>query len=113
MRRIPFVVLAAGALLLSAPACSRAGADPVSADPGSVVRSGDVVFGTGTVRWFDFEGGFFAIAGDDGKTYDPIQLPAEFRANDLRVRFRARIRNDRVSAHMAGPIVEVLEVSRL
>lgn len=113
MRRIPFVVVAAGTLLLSAPACSRAGADLVIADPGAVVREGDVIRGTGTVRWLTVEGGFFAIAGDDGTTYDPIDLPAEFRADGLRVRFRARVREDLGSYRMAGPIVEVLEVSRL
>lgn len=28
----------------------------------------------GTVVYKDIEGGFFAIDGDDGKTYDPINL---------------------------------------
>lgn len=111
MRRIPFAAVAAAVLLLSAPACSPTGAGLVTADP--VVRDGDLVTGTGTVRWYIFEGGFFAIAGDDGTTYDPIQLPAEFRTDGVRVRFRARMRNDLVGVHMAGPIVEVLEVSRL
>jgi hypothetical protein len=33
----------------------------------------------------DMEGGFFAIDGDDGKTYDPINLPDSFKINGLKV----------------------------
>lgn len=83
-------------------------------DPGaSTEGEGEIVSGTGTVRRFELEGGFFAIVGDDGVTYDPTNLAAEFQQDGLRVRFRARMRDDLVGIHMAGPIVEILEISRL
>lgn len=108
MRRTPLVALLAGLLLLTAAACPPTGID----SRGSVIRDGDVVTGTGTVHWYSLEGGFFAIRGDDDRTYDPMNLPEEFREDGVRVRFRAKIRNDMGSFHMVGEIVEILDISR-
>jgi hypothetical protein len=80
---------------------------------GTVVVSGDVVQGTGTVSYYTFEGGFYAIRGDDASTYDPINLPDEFKVDGLRVRFEGRLLRDRVNFHMAGPIIEVVTITRL
>ena len=66
----------------------------------------------GEVRWMTFEGGFFAIRSWDGVTYDPLALPAAFEEDGLAVRATLRIRRDIVSFHQAGPIVEVLAISR-
>lgn len=65
---------------------------------------------TGTVRHFDIEGGFFAIRGDDGITYDPVSLDRRFRIDGLRVRMVALIRNDLSGFHMVGPIVEIRRI---
>jgi hypothetical protein len=68
----------------------------------------------GTVRFMTFEGGFWAIRGDDNVTYDPLGgLPAAFQSEGLRVRIEARRRNDMASVHMAGPIVEIISINRL
>jgi len=113
MLRIPAFVIALAALTAlgcrtnevanSAPDCT--GFEPTSPE---------VVCVTGTVRYFTFEGGFWAIRGDDSTTYDPLDgLPREFRHAGLRVRLEARIRSDIGSFHMAGPIVEILDLRRL
>jgi hypothetical protein len=69
---------------------------------------------TGTVTHFDLEGGFWAVNGDDGKTYDPSGgLPTEFQKEGLRVRMEARTRPDMVSIHMVGTIVEIKKIERL
>ena len=74
----------------------------------------DAVCVTGTVRYMTFEGGFWAVRGDDGTTYDPLGgLPRDFQQDGLRVRLDARIRTDVGSFHMAGPIVEILALRRL
>lgn len=116
MRRMSVLAAAAAVLLVSGGCASDggpAGPGPLGSEiPGTVTRQGDVVSGTGTVRWYSFEGGFHAIAGDDGKLYDPINLPAEFRQDGVPVRFRARLRPDLMSFHMAGHIVEVQEIAR-
>jgi hypothetical protein len=68
---------------------------------------------TGTVRYFGFEGGFWAVRADNDTTYDPLDaLPAPFRREGLRVRVEARIRH-LFSFHMAGPIIEILDIERL
>jgi hypothetical protein len=68
----------------------------------------------GTVRFMTFEGGFWAIRGDDNVTYDPLGgLPAAFQSEGLRVRIEARRRNDMASIHMAGPIVEIISINKL
>lgn len=69
---------------------------------------------TGTVRYYGFEGGFWAVAGDDGTTYDPLDgLPEAFQHDGLRVKLHAKIRSDLASFHMAGPIVEILDIRAL
>lgn len=82
-------------------------------EPGAVTRNGDQVQGTGTIVHFRFEGGFFAIRGDDGVTYDPLNLAEQYERHGLRVRFTAKLRTDVGSFHLAGPMVEILEIDRL
>ena len=66
---------------------------------------------TGTVRYFPLEGGFWAVRGDDGVTYDPVNgLAPEFRRENLRVTMVATVRTDVGGIHMVGPIVEVLSI---
>jgi hypothetical protein len=72
----------------------------------------DVCDITGRVLWFNLEGGFWAIRGDDQVSYDPINLPAEFREDGLRVVAALRLRRDLGGIHMVGPIVEVLSIRR-
>ncbi len=64
----------------------------------------------GAVVKNDLEGGFFAIDGDDGKTYEPINLPDDFRKNGIRVKATVRIRKDVGSIHMVGDIVEIIAI---
>lgn len=69
---------------------------------------------TGTVHFYTFEGGFWAIRGDDAVTYDPMTgLSAEFRKEGLRVSVVVRIRTDLAGTHMAGPLVEIISIKRL
>jgi hypothetical protein len=75
--------------------------------------SGDNIIGTGTVIFLSFEGGFYGIKGDDGKSYDPINLPEDLRKDGLRVRFEAKELKDRASFHMWGTIVELVHIQKL
>jgi hypothetical protein len=100
------VRLALALLLLFLPlACGDSPFEPT--DPNNLVR-------VGTVRFFNLEGGFWAIAGDDGVTYDPMNpLGAEFQRDGLRVRFEGKVRNDVGNTHMVGPIVEIIQIEKL
>jgi hypothetical protein len=68
---------------------------------------------TGTITYVDVEGGFYGIVTDDGAKLDPVNLPEEFRQEGLRVRARVQRLEDRVSIHMWGRLVRVLEIERL
>jgi hypothetical protein len=68
---------------------------------------------TGTVVFLSIEGGFYGIKGDNGKNYDPVSLPGEFRKDGLRVRYEARELRDRASVHMWGTIVEIVHIEEL
>ena len=103
------------ALLLASAACNSNGArggretswvtPAPAAEPG-----GTAVHITGIVSHIDLEGGFFAIKGDDGTTYDPTNLPAEFQKDGLAVEAEVRRRDDMAGIHQAGPIVEIVRI---
>ena len=71
-----------------------------------------LVHGKGTVKYMGFEGGFYGIAGDDGKNYDPINMPQEFKVDGLRVQFTANL-TDYGSFHMWGYVVELFSIESL
>jgi hypothetical protein len=68
--------------------------------------------GTGTVRYISLEGGFYGIVGDDGKNYDPINMPQEFKIDGLRVQFTANL-TDYASYHMWGYVVKLISIEKL
>ena len=102
MRRLQTTALLCALTLVVAGACSS----PTSPElPPGAVRV------DGTVRYFALEGGFWAIRGDDGVTYDPIGgLAPPFQRENLRVTLIGKIRNDMSGIHMVGPLVEVLSI---
>ena len=73
----------------------------------------NVVEGTGTLKFLDFEGGFYGIIGDDGEHYDPLNLGEEFRVDGLRVHFKVRIEEEMVSFHMWGIIVSIISIEEV
>ena len=73
----------------------------------------NIIEGTGTIVYLDCEGGFFGIISDDESHYDPINLPFSSKIDGLRVMFQAKIRDDLVSYHMWGTIVELIFITRL
>jgi inhibitor of cysteine peptidase len=73
----------------------------------------DVLTQKGTVVYMDLEGGFYGIAGDDGKNYDPMNLSDEFKQDSLRVEFEYKKRSDLSSFHMWGTIIEIVNIKKL
>jgi hypothetical protein len=69
---------------------------------------------TGTVHFYALEGGFWAVQGDDGKTYDPMNtLPSAFQHEDLHVQIVFRVKSDAPSIHMVGSVVDILQIRPL
>jgi hypothetical protein len=73
----------------------------------------EYVQGTGIIEYKDFEGGFYGIVEDNGKHYDPINLPSEFKEDGLRVRFTLEILEDHASIHQWGIIVKIIRIEKL
>jgi hypothetical protein len=95
---------AAVLLLVMFSAC----ASPMASEDSNVIRL------NGTVRFMTLKGGFWAVHGDDNITYGPMNgLPAAFQVEGLRVRLEAKRRNDLGGVHMAGPIVEIISITKL
>jgi predicted small lipoprotein YifL len=68
---------------------------------------------TGKITFKEIEGGFYAIEGNDGKKYDPINLPEDFRREGLSVRIVAEKKTGVMTARMYGTVIELLEISKL
>ena len=97
------------AILAATAACDRQ--EPFA--PLAACIDGDICV-RGTATHFTFEGGFWAVRGDDGVTYDPIGgLPTDVRRSGQRVYMVAKLRDDLGSFHMAGPTVELVSVQRI
>jgi hypothetical protein len=71
------------------------------------------VFGTGVIEFIDLEGGFFGIISDDGKRYDPANLPEELKIPGIRVEFEARTQPKSIGFHMWGRKIEILSIERI
>jgi len=104
-------VVIAGFVLVLSGACAGSDGAWVLPTP-AAERVGPQIRIAGVVRHSDLEGGFFAIQGDDGVTYDPTNLPAEFQQDGLAVEAEARRRDDVMGTHQVGPIVEIERIRR-
>jgi inhibitor of cysteine peptidase len=72
-----------------------------------------IVVGTGTIQYNEFEGGFYGIVGDDGENYDPINLPSDFNEEGLRVKYTLKILKNQTSIHIWGIIVEIIKIEKV
>ena len=72
----------------------------------------NIVSGTGTIIFLDFEGGFYGILSDGGEHYDPVNLSKEFQVDGLRVRFEVKILQGVGSIHMWGKVVSIRHIEK-
>jgi hypothetical protein len=68
---------------------------------------------TATVKYVDLESGFYGLVTDAGQKLDPVNLPNSFKEDELRIRVRVEKVEGRVSTHMWGPLVRIVEIERL
>ncbi|MBD3426640.1 MAG: hypothetical protein GF409_05370 [Candidatus Omnitrophica bacterium] len=66
----------------------------------------------GIVTRIELEGGFWGIKTDDGRKFDPLNLPDEFKKDGLRVNVRLKPRDEMAGFHMWGQVVEVLRIEK-
>jgi len=67
----------------------------------------------GIIIYVDLEGGFYGIRGEDGKSYNPINLDAEYKRDGIRIKFSAVVRKDIMSIQMWGTIIEIQKIEKI
>ena len=77
---------------------------------GCASKDGEVIYFEGEVVYLDVEGGFWGIVTDDGKQYEPLALPLEFRREGLHVKGKLKLRKELYSPNMWGTIVDIIEI---
>lgn len=100
------------ALLLVVVGCHRPDGQWTAVTPGAD-SAGAPIRIVGVVRFLSVEGGVFTIRGDDSVTYNPMNLPAEFQKDGLRIEAEGRRRDDMMGIQMVGPIVQLERVRKL
>lgn len=68
---------------------------------------------TGQVTSSNIEGGFYGIIGDDGKKYQPTNLPRKFKKDGLIIQFDAKVKANIMSTFQWGTIVELSNVAQI
>jgi len=72
-----------------------------------------IVSEIGTIKYVPLEGGFYGILTEKGEKYLPLNLPAKFKKDGLKVKFKAKIRKDVFTSKVWGVPVEILEIKRI
>jgi inhibitor of cysteine peptidase len=72
-----------------------------------VMAENELIKNSGTITFLELEGGFYGILTEDENRYDPINLADEFKKDGIQVDFTAYPRNDMMSFHMWGQLIEI------
>ena len=78
--------------------------------PATADTTGTPLTIVGTVHYSDVEGGVYTIRTDDGVSYDPTNLPAEFKKEGLTVEAESRKQDAMAGIHQVGPIVTLTRI---
>ena len=68
---------------------------------------------TGEICYVTTEDGLYGIIGDNGKRYQPINLPRELRKNALPVKFTAEVRDDMYTAITWGTTIKIKTIDKI
>ena len=67
----------------------------------------------GKSRFIGLEGGFWAIEGDDGRKYTPINMPEQLKCEGATVKIRGQILKGAVSLSMWGEAIRIISFETL
>ena len=68
------------------------------------------VWRTGTVKYMEFEGGFFGIVDENGTKLLPMKLAKQYRKNGTVLKFKGYIIKDMATIQQWGTPFEITEV---
>ncbi len=98
----PLLLTIIALLLGGCLSASSGGSPPAEQTAGTIAVEGRVTF-------VSLEGGFYGIVADDGRRFDPVNLPPAWEKEGLKVRFRGRPQPGRIGFHMWGTAIEIVE----
>lgn len=78
---------------------------------GNTAVAQDAITITGQVTYVDLEGGFYGIVADDGRHFDPMNLPADMQVDGLAITATLEPQTEVLSFRMWGKIVNVIEIT--
>ena len=114
IHRGPLLLTLALVLSMALTACSSGDTAGDNGDASSPSEtSNQIVEGTGTIRFLDFEGGFYGIIADDSTRYDPRGLNEAFQEDGLRVRFELTPHEGMMTTRQWGTPADVHSIKRL
>lgn len=67
----------------------------------------------GRVKYAPLEGGHWLIVSDNGKTYLPINMPTQYKADGCRVNVSAIVLEDVASIAMMGEVIRITRFETL
>ncbi len=102
-RALALVLLMSAAALFAA-ACAA----PEKNSPGAE-NYGEQTGFVAEVRWVPLEGGFFGLVTEDGRKFLPLNLPADFRSDGLKVKVEGRTK-DVITIYMWGRPFEISNI---
>jgi hypothetical protein len=76
-------------------------------------RSSETISFEGTVKHIPLEGGFYGIVSSQGNKFDPVNLAPPYQLDELRVRVRAMPQPEKVSFHMWGKIIKIVDIQKM
>jgi hypothetical protein len=103
-------------LSLSLVGCSQAKHDQVAEQKSATEEATKVaaqhkeVWQQVTVKYFDFEGGFFGLLGQDGKNLLPMNLSKEYQVDGTVLKVQGHIIKDMMTIQQWGTAFEVTDV---
>ena len=68
---------------------------------------------TGTLKFYNLEGGFYGFTGENGELLLPLNLGNEFKQNGAKIKLYGYIDNDIMTIQMWGSAFHVLEAELL
>jgi hypothetical protein len=77
----------------------------------STTATNDTKTVTGYIRFYPFEGGFYALRGDDSVTYDPTNLAKDLQVDGMLFWARLNVKSGAGSIHMVGPVVDIVQIA--
>ncbi|NBC01811.1 MAG: hypothetical protein GVY15_13245 [Bacteroidetes bacterium] len=109
MRSVAFTLMLA--MLLGLGACADV-PDERANDVLVLGDTTDTVRLEGTVWFYDYDEGFWAIDGG-AQIYEPVELPEAFRQDGTPVAVHIIVREDLSRRDLTGPVVELRRIERL